>query len=604
MKKTKILSLAVVLAGATLTSCNDFLDAENKSAGIGTDEYFSNNEGINSAKAQAYYSLRAVTGNYELNCAGTDLYTSVRGKDPGDRQRYSLSSEDGECSSFYKNCYTLIQSANFYKEKAGENTVGDAEGKFLRQYAYYLLTQQFGGVPYLDTYKSDANRNYPKASLESIYDNAEAELEEVYNSNLLPETDYKGNASKQAVAALLAKYYLAEAWDMNTTLTNAEAGTYTVNSTENFKKAADWAVKAINGTQLTQTFEQKWAPSNEGNNEQIWSVQYNRAGYPGDLSSGGHGLQNMFGDYYGDPTKTGYKQVGSNGAMTEKALYLWQRGDTRYEGTFMTKMYNTTEDPVADWGKTGYYAYYKGDTANLNYGLRYFPAYTSTSEVEAEFKANQARYAISGTKFKNQTLAFILSSPAIQYTFKEDGTFTKTTLTYENLCLSVNGGTTVKKWDDPETECQNNTKLDYRDIVVFDLSDMYLVAAEAYLLAGNESEALNYVNAVRARANARQLSSFDNYTAAYSTPASFGSITPLDVILDESARELYGQFERWTQLRRTKQLVRYNIAFNSYINSIADMSNARGEVKWYRPIPQQAINSNYSLTTADQNPGY
>ena len=133
---------------------------------------------------------------------------------------------------------------------------------------------------------------------------------------------------------------------------------------------------------------------------------------------------------------------------------------------------------------------------------------------------------------------------------------------------------------------------------------MYLTVAEAYLMAGDENEALDYVNQVRSRANAGVLSSFSAYEPDYSIKTSLGSITPLDVILDERARELYGQQVRWVDLRRTRQLVRYNLAFNKNISNINDMSNTSGEIKWLRPIPEQAINGNNALSNADQNPGY
>ena len=69
-------------------------------------------------------------------------------------------------------------------------------------------------------------------------------------------------------------------------------------------------------------------------------------------------------------------------------------------------------------------------------------------------------------------------------------------------------------------------------------------------------------------------------------------------------RELYGENQRWMDLRRTRQLVRYNIEFNSLIPDVAAMSNPIGEVKWYRPIPAEEISSNSGMTTEDQNPGY
>ena len=157
---------------------------------------------------------------------------------------------------------------------------------------------------------------------------------------------------------------------------------------------------------------------------------------------------------------------------------------------------------------------------------------------------------------------------------------------------------------DADTKQVNNTANCYRDIVVFHVSDMYLTAAEAYLMANNESSALQRLNAVRTRSNATTISSFSSYEPYYTVPATLGGIKPIDLILDERARELFAENTRWTDLRRTKQLVRYNIAFNDYISSVADMSNAQGEVKWLRPIPASEIGLNSSMTEADQNPGY
>ena len=78
----------------------------------------------------------------------------------------------------------------------------------------------------------------------------------------------------------------------------------------------------------------------------------------------------------------------------------------------------------------------------------------------------------------------------------------------------------------------------------------------------------------------------------------------LDHILDERARELYAETTRWVDLRRTRQLVRYCIAYNDGISSAEQMANTRGEIKWLRPIPAKEIETNTALTSADQNPGY
>ena len=91
--------------------------------------------------------------------------------------------------------------------------------------------------------------------------------------------------------------------------------------------------------------------------------------------------------------------------------------------------------------------------------------------------------------------------------------------------------------------------------------------------------------------------------AAYGVVKSF-TPTSLDVILDERARELYAERTRYEDLRRTKQLIRYNLAFSRLGVTAAQMSNGKGEFKWLRPIPQEEINRNTALTLEDQNPGY
>lgn len=609
MNKIQLLSAVALMGAAMVSSCSDFLDTSNKSLGQDVDGYFATETGKTAAQTQAYYCLQALGFNYLINSAGTDLYVPTRGKtDDSNYQRYSLTAEDENLASYYSNCYELIKYAYLYAEKSGEGTKGEAEGHFLADYGYYLLTQQFGGVPYIDHYVSDANRSYPRVSTDSIYTTIEADLENAYNNGGLAETDHQGYASKQAVAFLLSKFYLAHAWDNDTQVNDASRGTYTVNSTARFAKAAEWAVKAINGQQLTQSFETKWSPSNENNAEFIWSIQYDRTSYPGDKDDGGHAMQNYFGNYYGEVTATGLKQSSSYGGQSEKSFYLFDKGDERYDATFMTTMYNSAKPSGDSWNQYGYYAYYNNSSyASLPIAYQYFPHYMTTSEVEAIFRANPDQYKKGSNA--NAVYAYLLTSPAVKYTFNANGGFTKATVSYSALTGysgggEVGGGVAVKKFDDPNTQLKSDNTIDYRDIVVMDLSDAYLTAAEAYLMAGNESQALSYVNAVRTRANAGTISSFSAYAPSYTISGSFGDITALDCILDERARELYGQGMRWVDLRRTKQLIRYNIQFNPFISSVSEMSGIDGQVKWLRPIPAAAINGNDALTTADQNPGY
>ncbi|HPR33767.1 MAG TPA: RagB/SusD family nutrient uptake outer membrane protein, partial [Prolixibacteraceae bacterium] len=132
----------------------------------------------------------------------------------------------------------------------------------------------------------------------------------------------------------------------------------------------------------------------------------------------------------------------------------------------------------------------------------------------------------------------------------------------------------------------------------------YLVAAEAYLMAGNESEALNYLNKVRSRAGATPISSFASYQRFDPDEGGYVSADQaIDVILDERARELLGEFHRWMDLRRTRQLVKYNLRWNGNF-SLVNMTGGDGNLKWYRPIPADEIGLNTGIEPEDQNPGY
>ena len=123
-------------------------------------------------------------------------------------------------------------------------------------------------------------------------------------------------------------------------------------------------------------------------------------------------------------------------------------------------------------------------------------------------------------------------------------------------------------------------------------------------MAGQTAQALTKINAVRNRAGLESLSSFSDYENTYATSPSF-QIRDIDLILDERARELYAEGHRWMDLRRTKQLVRYNVEFSPYVTTARAMQDVSGNgYKLYRPIPANEIEMNTAMTSADQNPGY
>ena len=633
IKNLIYISAFAILGTVSFASCEDFLTAENKTAGGQTaEDYFSTPEGVATLRTYAYSQLINLTAKSDISNIyedGTDLYTDCRGKTPTQFHNYSLSAENTDVRDFYVSAYSLVNYANAVLYYAGEDSEYAPEMHFLRAYAYYLLTQQFGAVPYSAEYINNSEREYPRKALSELYPNVITDLEQYANDSRLPATDHNGNVSQRAVKTLLAKLNLAAGWDLGTTISseNEVSGRYEENGNgaSYFAAAAEWARQAINNEGLSLTFENKWSPSNEGNAEEIFSVQYDRAGYPGDATQGGHGLQNDFCSYFGDPTATGLKYCGSKRAPSIKSQYMWEAGDQRYDATFMTTVYNY----ASTWGTEGYYAYYNnaGALGTMPICYKYFPAGTSEAEVIQYINDNKARLATGNNV--NVPVVRIMGNPIVTYTytlsqaapqgsyvdFGQDvnGNYAYMARAQEDYTTHINNranGPTqaVKKWDDPATIQEGlNTTNDYRDVVIMHLSDLYLVAAEAYYMADDPGTALTYVNAVRQRAGLSPLGSLEGNQPTFSQPvltSDFGSYTGLDVILDERGRELYAENYRWMDLRRTKQLVRYNLQFNNAVTSVAAMRNGAGETKWYRPLPAAEMSSNTGLTAKDQNPGY
>ena len=154
---------------------------------------------------------------------------------------------------------------------------------------------------------------------------------------------------------------------------------------------------------------------------------------------------------------------------------------------------------------------------------------------------------------------------------------------YEEFVTYSYGGAPCRKFDDSNTASYSN-KTDYRDVHIITLPEIYLVAAEAYLKAGDKGNALLRLNEVRRRARLDAVTEIN-----------------VDVILKERACELFGQGSRWIDLRRTQKLVEYNDLYNPQIKGRAAQMIGK---KLLRPIPQAAIDANELMSAEDQNRGY
>lgn len=143
-----------------------------------------------------------------------------------------------------------------------------------------------------------------------------------------------------------------------------------------------------------------------------------------------------------------------------------------------------------------------------------------------------------------------------------------------------------RKFDDPGVPYTNPgiNPDGERDAVIMRGGEAYLLAAEAYFASGNATRAAELLNALRKRAGLTYM-----YGAADVT---------LDVILDESAKELAGEVSRWIDLKRTGKLIERAKAHNPHVA----LNNALKEFHLLRPIPNAEIDVSGGAIVP--NPGY
>ena len=553
----------------TMTSCSDFLDASNKS-NVTAKQSFATKEGLNNLVNDAYQHLQNVyAAPLFTSCfsAGTDMYADARNKMNEALNTYeTLTPENTDIKNLYTYLYSGIRAANsvsYYAQTAqvDEKTKGQlvGEARVLAAYEYYLLVNNFGGVPIMKDFLTTADTGYPKSSPEDVYAYIISELEDVISKNVLQAstaTKGGGRISQETAKAILAKAYLSAAWDLN--------------KQDYFSKAAALADEVIAGRKLTTPFAKLWKADGSGddNEEFLWDVEYDLA-TANNTTSGGTEWSGYYCNYLGG-NEDNIKATTSSYVPTLYALHCFKKGDQRYDATFMKELPDINKGNAAG---TGYWTWYKNGESLVGKPVtRYYSAWY---ETDADFEAWKA--IDPANRANTYRIPMDSQSKEAQNMDGRDMEY------YDNQQL-VYGSSPCKKFDDSKTaKTEKNTC--YRDIHIITLPEMYLVAAEAYLKAGDNPKALARLNEVHQRAG---------------LPALTGTIT-IDDILDENACENFGNEARWMDLRRTQTLVTRCTKYN---HEMGDKAAQYIGKKLLRPIPQAAIDANDQLTLADQNPGY
>jgi len=142
-----------------------------------------------------------------------------------------------------------------------------------------------------------------------------------------------------------------------------------------------------------------------------------------------------------------------------------------------------------------------------------------------------------------------------------------------------------RKWEyvDNYVFANNSSAASYDDQMFMRLGETYLLAAEALMKQGLTDEAAIYLNALRERSNASEIS---------------GSDVDMDFILDERSRELVSEEYRRHTLVRTGTFYERTLKYNPLVTE-----DEITEDNALLPIPQGIIDANTD-NVMEQNPGY
>lgn len=592
----KIIIISILFGSAMLllgTSCDDYLE-EDPIGTVTAESYLTTSAGFEFMVKAAYEPIRYVTRNKDPFYLGTDMYTQPGGgldtkyeSNPDEYSKQYLrgfneyyktacDANNGPLNSLFIDSYTLIQRCNSviaYADNADITSATKAqrvgEMKFLRAFAYYLLVENFSGVPLLTEMVTSPHLSIEITPEEKIYDFLINDLEECYQG-VAPKSQQNewGRVTRGAIKMLLSKLYLTRAYKSYA-------------KSDDAKRAYDLAVDIINteGYRLID-FDDIFKEGNEINDEIIFSVQYSDNLQ---LNWGGNTDYSTFQPFIyalpGMGAKDQYlERYTGNYAPTRAAYLLFDRSwDKRFDITFQRE-YFANENKPAEAGAFG--AIVKGQKMIECV----FPGEPYVTQEEKD-KLNY--FVVNVDEYYDQPLVGGIKDDNGDY--RVNGYAVDATGARSKARYYVYPG--IRKFRDSKALYSDGGESGTRDHFEFRLGEVYLLAAEASLKAGT-GEGARYLQTLRNR-------------AAYNGNAPALDLT-IDNILDERARELMGEERRFIDLRRTGK-IRERVITKKMNERAARASELFGDMAFRdelttRPLPFGW--SQYIKDGFEQNPGY
>lgn len=601
-RNIKNIMWASLLGSMMLQGCS--LDEKNP-GGFTLSNIATSEEGYETLLNNCYFGLEryfygsAGTGNVSEGYMGfveasTDLWTYAANKEGDYNHIYWMYAGASPNTTYTNNiwngaydgigaCNLAIESAdNLTTLTTEERNSKLAEARFLRAIYYYNIVEMFGGV-----YKSD------KVESEPNYAPERTEPLEIYRDIIIPDLQFaaehltKGDdasliPTKKSALGFLAKACLQSKQYTDEFLqTGLEAAKTLISDCE----SGGGTYNAYMYSDYADVFKEE---NNMTNKEALWkyNLYADAAGYG---SSNGNFRLNRNHEYF-------TCKLSTFGARQDNQASRISGDAGGYEGTFMPTQHllslfvqqDGTLDPrfhnifVTEWNANRSYTWTESDVKRYDKSSVLLDKAIAEGEKAIKFVMPQdADYA---TEVANKATSNYL---LIDYKdIYNDAS--------KNIIMTKGDGENMYRYFWPSLRKHNSTNFyvanekkmrngNLNAMFIMRMPEVYLIAAELDIYLNGGGSAMNYINKVRARAGANQLS---------------GTAT-LRTVIDERGRELCGEYCRYFDLKRTGMF-----KDKTYLEEThPDLAKYFKPEYALRPISTTYINT---LSNGDtwQNPGY
>ncbi len=606
MKTYKIMSLTATLLLLSATSCS--LDEYNPS-GNTPDNEWTNAEGYEKKINDCYFDMvRIIYGQAEdtylmVAEGGTDIWqdtnpTGANGNWSKILRYTDFGSANGMLNEGYSGFYGTLSACNGaieYATKVKDISDNDknalvAEAHFIRAHALYNIVEQWGGKYLPLSPVTGETKTLACSSVNDFYNAIIADLEFAMKYLPLTQTTY-GKVTRAAAYHLYAKVCLTYSTYTDglgncTPLTQEES----TQCLQKAKEAADYLIEhaAEFGVKLYDNVDDVFAEkNNKKNSEALFVVTHSsiqaynpRGNYYNRVWKHSEAYNNNTSGIFLSGMTPSYATT-INGMETHKLA----KGNCYMEPSkYMLDLYGEKDKRYAAFFKDTYY---------INKPTE------KNGTVYTWDEADTKRFGLSTARVNNHDYDISIGDTAVYLSRQRMSQEERNSKRYAVYNIDDNYADpaqplkffpSLKKADCPGLYAGSNANKPYSsaDCIIYRLGETYLLSAEIDWRLNDLAGAKERLNTIRNR-------SCENHD--HSMDIQESEITQ-DFLLDEYAREMIGEWNRWMTLKRFR-------AFESRINKAnPQIKDGAFKKEYYlRPIPDAAIllidnGKEY------QNPGY